>query len=133
MRHRNILLLVANGAHARILRRDAESGELHTVVRLEDGPAARDGHAPYTPDQRSTRSEAYAKVILAQVADVLRQHPAEGVIVSAPAHLMHALHEPLGHLCKVIASTQKDLVKLADHDLKAQLASELNHADLGFA
>jgi hypothetical protein len=132
MHSRNILVLVANGGRARLLRRDHDTGALKTCLAITDGPSA---HAinprGSTEDERLRRHRvaAFIAVIAAHLREALTAQPFEGLMVAAPARMLPDLTAAVGHVSPVLASLPKDLMKVPDHELAPHVQHALFQAD----
>lgn len=132
MHKRNVVVVVANSGRARILRRDHETGHLITHLDLEDGPAVR----PINPhgstlDERIQRRRviAFIEVIVAHLGEMTKAHEVEGVVIAAPQRMLPDLKARAAQATPVLGSVQKDLVKMADHDMTAALQAEILKAE----
>jgi protein required for attachment to host cells len=130
----SLLVLVANGAHARVLRRAAGSSDLHTLLRIEDGPVRGEARAAPDPNRRrDERLHAFIAVLAAHLRELLRQHPSDGLVLAAPPRILAPLRADLAPTGAVRAATTKNLVRLDDREVVAHLADELRHAEGSFA
>lgn len=129
----NLLVLVANSAHARVLRRTVGASELHTCLTIENGPVRGEARtAPGADERRDERIHAFVAVLGAHLRELLRAHPADGVVLSAPARMLSGLQAELAGTGAVRATAAKDLVKFDDRVVATHLANELRHADGDF-
>lgn len=130
----HLLFILADGAHARFVKRNRDTGAFLTVRELDGshrlknlrrelraGPPPGRSHESGSPARHGVGREDYARQAKeAFVADVARE-AAEfadvggAVVVVAPARLVSALRDELG--AKVAAVLNKDLVKTPDHEL----------------
>jgi len=130
----NLIVLVANSAHARVLRRTLGSDELHTCLTVENGPVRGEAHAaPDADRRRDERIHHFVAVLAAHLRELMHQHPGHGVVLAAPSRMLGPLRAELESTGAVRATAAKDLVKFNDQEVTAHLASELHHADGGFA
>ena len=130
----NLLVLVANSAHARVLRRTAGTSELHTCLTIENGPVRGEARTAQGADERRhERIHTFVAVLGTHLRELLREHPADGVVLSAPGRMLSALQAELAGTGAVRATAAKDLVKFDDYEVAARLADQLRHADGGFA
>ncbi len=138
MRGRKLLYLLADGAHARFVE---QSPETHAFVTLSqmDGSRRLETLRVEQRDEQAGRSfessgsarhgvgrdddvyrrakEAFVAQAAAALGDVLSAHPADGVVLVAPARLLHVLRAGLPAGAKVVAELGKDLTKTPDHEL----------------
>jgi protein required for attachment to host cells len=130
----NLLVLVANSARARVLRRSIGSDELHTCLTVENGPARREARtAPGADQRRDERIRNFVEVLGAHLRELLHEHAADGLVLAAPSRMLGPLQADLAGTGAVRAAAAKDLVKFDDHEVTAHLTAELRHADGGFA
>ena len=126
----SLLVLVANSAHARVLRRSLGSDDLHTCLTVENGPVHGEARtAPGANQRRDERIHSFVAVLGAHLRELLHQHPASGVVLVAPSRMQ----AELASTAAVRAVAAKDLVKFDDHEVALRLAAELRHAAGGFS
>ncbi|MGZ3272524.1 MAG: hypothetical protein ACXU82_04320 [Caulobacteraceae bacterium] len=130
----NLLILVANSIHARVLRRGPGLEGLQTCLTVEDGPAHSEARtAPGADQRRDERIHSFVCVLGAHMRELLHQHPDSAVVLAAPSRMLAQLQAELASTGAVRAVAAKDLVKFDDHDVAVRLAAELRHAAGGFA
>ena len=129
-----LLFVLADGAHARFVKRNAKTGAFVTVRELDgsrklkslrrelrSGPAAGTSHESSSPTRHGVGREDYLRQAKeAFVAEVAREAAdfataKDALVVVAPARLVSALREELGS--RVAASLTKDLIKTPDAEL----------------
>ncbi|HEX6866383.1 MAG TPA: host attachment protein [Caulobacteraceae bacterium] len=124
--------VIADGARARLVERDHETGDFHTLRELHAHNKAVHGYSggvveratghhhgarePHEPARR--RAQAFAAEIAAAV-----EKGGERLVIVAPARVLGAIEAALPPQArKQLAGTlAKDLTKVADHDLSRWL------------
>lgn len=130
----NLLVLVANSVHARVLRRTSASDALHVCLTVENGPVRGEARAaPGADRRRDERVHNFVAVLGAHLRELLRQHPQDGLVLAAPSRMLDQLQAELADTGAVRATAAKDLVKFDAHEVALRLAAELRHADGEFA
>lgn len=132
MHARNIAILLANSGHARLLRRDHQTGEFHMIFAVADGPHGRSlgpGRAGDDERVQRRRMHAFLDVIAEHLRHAIQTVPLKGVVVAAPGRILGDLSALIDPICPVLASVQKDLIKANDHELAQLLAHELFQAE----
>lgn len=130
----NILFLIADAGHARLVSLSRETGDYRTLVERHSGRPPRKGepvavfqsfgHGRHTTQPHgggAERSEAeFLDDIAAEAADLAGKGGFYGLALVAPARVLSALRErvPANMLAGELA---KDLTKVRDHDLAAWL------------
>ncbi|MGO9818637.1 MAG: host attachment protein [Acidocella sp.] len=111
--HLKVLFAIANGEHARFVRPAEEDNTLHSSSRVipEEGHV---GSADHTHAQDKDKFAVW-------VAEQLSQNTAsyDELVLVAPAHTLNIIRERLNKqaAAKVVGTVEKDLAKIADHDL----------------
>lgn len=138
---RNLVYLLVDAAHARVVRRSAESGRFVTIGRmqgedaLDQARARRRGerpgrafesanagrHAVGREDAYRRAKESFAAEVGRQLGDVLNEPDVEGVVLAAPPRLLRAVRRSLPTHTNVVAEIGKDLIKTPDDELDAWL------------
>lgn len=134
MHARNIAILLANGSHARLLRRDHETGEFRAIAAVDDGPHGRSlgpGRAGDDERVQRRRVHAFLEVIAEHLRHAIQTASLHGVVVAAPTRILGDLNAMIDPICPVLASVQKDLIKANDHELPQLLTRELFQAEGG--
>jgi protein required for attachment to host cells len=143
-RHRKIIFVLADGAHARLVEHSPDTGDYVTVREIDgDGrikevrswmkthPTGRAfASGPTTARSAVGSEDPYRQVkdeFMAQVANAAKemnaQDPHEGVVLIAPKRLLPVLRKQFEPGPKVLNELAKDLTKAPDHDLPAWLSS----------
>jgi hypothetical protein len=134
MTKHSLLVLVANSAHARVLRQGAGSDGLHTCLTIENGPVRGEARsAPHPNERRDERIHQFVAVLGAHLRALLAEHPAYGLVLAAPSRMLAPLKDELAATGALRATAAKDLVKFHDNEVALHLAAELRLADGGFA
>jgi hypothetical protein len=129
MPHRKIFVVLANGSRAKVLTRAHGDADLHACLTIEDGPAKGHLAAQQVGDShRDQRIGAFVEVLAAHLRDLIREQPAEGVILAAPARMLRRARAAIDPFCPVLVTVQKDLMKATDHELAEVLRAELLQA-----
>jgi len=129
-----LLFILADGAHARFVKRNRDTGAFLTVRELDGshrlknlrrelraGPQRGRSHESGSPTRHGVGREDYARQAKeAFVTDVAREAAefagiGQALVLVAPARLVSALRERLD--AKVAAVLNKDLLKTPDHEL----------------
>lgn len=130
----NLLVLVANGARARVLRRYEGSDDLHTCMAVDNHPTHGEARTPDGEDRRrDERLHEFAAELATQVRGMLREHPAHALVLAAPARMLGSLQADLATTGAIRATSAKDLLQFDDHEVALHLAAELRDVDGGFA
>ncbi len=134
--HRRLLIVVADGGHARFVRPVPETNELHSSSRVvpaeshkaEAGHADAKTHHAQAPhhDKRSHDPQAHEKAEFAEwIAAALNSESSayDDVLLVAPAHVLNriAAHLDVIAAAKLVGRLEKDLTKLPDHELSPHL------------
>lgn len=141
------LFLLADGVHARFVRRSPETSHFVTLERMDDEAGLetlreeqRDeasgrsyesaGSARHGVGREDVYRDAKAKFAV-RAAKALGEKVAKGdwdaVVLVAPARILPVLRNALAPDVKVVGEVSKDLIKTPDHELGAWL----DHPDLG--
>ena len=135
--HPKILFVLADGAHARMVRRSAETGDFVTVREIDGGGHLRAAHvkAKSHPSGRSFQSaspsrsavgadDPYRQVkmdFMGRIAEAAETLAAEdgsaGVVLIATRRLLPELRRDMGSGVRVLGQLAKDLIKVPDHAL----------------
>jgi protein required for attachment to host cells len=134
---RNLLYVLADGAHARFVEQSAETHAFVTSSRMDgterlatlraeqrDEQAGRTfesatggRHAVGREDPYRPAKEAFAADVAERVGELLARHPVEGVVLVAPPRLLRVLRAGVAPAAQVVAELGKDLTKTPDHEL----------------
>ncbi len=136
--HRRLLLVVADGEHARFVRpgtdnalhsdsafdsaaahkRSSDLGSDHPGAAYHTGSSARHAEAP-RHDPHELAKEKFAQVVAGQLNAAAVGDTFDDLVIAAPAHVLNAIREHLdtGTDAKIIGTLHKDLVKTPDHEL----------------
>jgi protein required for attachment to host cells len=136
-RHRKLIYVLADGAHARFVERSAETHDFKTL-RSMDGTQRLDAVRQEQRDEGAGRSfesdnkarhavgaeDPYRKVkteFVSAVAETLNEMLANGgweaVVLAAPDRLLKVLREGVSPRVEIAGEVAKDLTKTPDHDL----------------
>ena len=111
--HLKVLFAIANGEHARFVRPAEEDNTLHSSSRV----IPEEGHAGSADHPHAQDKDKFA----VWVAEQLSQNTAsyDELVLVAPAHTLNIIREHLNKqaAAKVVGTVEKDLAKIADHDL----------------
>ncbi|HTW25688.1 MAG TPA: host attachment protein [Acetobacteraceae bacterium] len=143
-RHRNLLILIADGEHARFLR-VAPDGALYTESSVDslsahqrsadlgtDHPGAAfhsdaSVHHAFAPrhDLHTANKLDFAKLIGDQLNGAAERHDFDALVLVAPPHVQAAIRARLARNAEamVIGGLGKDLVKTPDDALQPHLAA----------
>jgi protein required for attachment to host cells len=137
-KQRNILLVIADGEHARFVRpgrdnalhgdaaidsleahkRSTELGSDHPGASYHTGSTA---HHAMTPrhDPHELEKEKFGRLIASQINASAASKAFEELLIAAPAHVLAEIQEHLDSAAaaRVIGTLHKDLVKTPDHEL----------------
>ncbi|WP_297489997.1 host attachment protein [Acidocella sp.] len=135
--HGNLLILIADGEHARFVR-PGVGNIMHTIWLVDsavahlkskdlrsDGPGASyhsnsTAHHAFAPrhDPHRLEQESFARFV-AQEVNALPDESYDSLLVVAPARSLNIIVAGLNVVqkAKVIATLDKDLVKTPDHEL----------------
>jgi protein required for attachment to host cells len=134
--HSQLLIVVADGGHARFVRPTPETNELHSSSRVipadshktEAGHKDAATHHAQAPrhDRHSHDPQAHEKAEFAEwIATELNQDAAayDALVLVAPPHIMNGITSHLDAIAtpKLIGKLEKDLTKLSDHALSPHL------------
>lgn len=144
MPRRTLLYILADGAHARLVRRDNADAPLRTVA-VRDHTAALaqlraalkaqprgQTHESLTPQSysvgRSGDVHREKARFMGEVADWAVETAGKdkgiGVVIVAPTRLAPLLRRALGRRLPIVGELHKDLIKVEDAGLEARLAAE---------
>ena len=137
--HPKLLLVVADGEHARFGRPGADFA-LHTESALDSASAHKQSsdlgsdhpgaayhggssaHHAETPrhDPHDLEKLKFARLVADQLTAAVAGKATEGVVIAAPAHSSDAIraHLPADVAAKIVGTVHKDLVKTPDHELQ---------------
>ncbi|WP_114912228.1 host attachment protein [Acidibrevibacterium fodinaquatile] len=143
MSQRRLLILIADGEHARLVRPAADQA-LHSESALDSTLAhrraaelARDrpgasfhsgasAHHAETPrhDPHEMAKERFAASLAEQITEVEAAGGFDDLLLVAPAHVMATIREHLGEAARrrVVGTLLKDLTKVPDEALVPHLA-----------
>ena len=135
---RNLLIIIADGAHARFVR-PAENNALHTreedlsafaQKRSSDIGSDRPGRSFHTDstahhalgprhDPQRLEKEHFARAVAERLNEELSAGGFDELVIVAPPHTLNAIKEELctDVQARVIGTLEKDLVKTPDHEL----------------
>ena len=151
-RHRNLLILIADGEHARFVRpdlhnvmhRDEALDSLAAHKRSADLGSDRPGAAMHSDstahhalaprhDLHTLEKEKFAQFIARELNRAAAQNEFEELILVAPAHTLSVIREGLDGTAaaRVVGSLAKDLVKTPDHELWPHLRAHIPLAPPG--
>ncbi len=147
--HQNILFVLADGGHARLVSHAPQNGDYVTVREIDGSkgikevrawmrthPAGRSQESGGTSRRSAVGPEdPYRQVkadFMARVAEATKALDAErahvGVVLVATRRLLPILREQFASGPKVLNQLAKDLTKVPDHELPAWLSTlELVH------
>jgi protein required for attachment to host cells len=125
-RHKDILVVLLDGEHARFVRPDEEGNVLHTERRF--GPDQLRRHSdevqtdrPIDPhhDHPHERAKARFAAFIAAEINALGAEGFEGLVIAAPAHILNYVQEELRAdiRAKLLGTVAKDLTKTPDDEL----------------
>ena len=144
--HRDLLIVLADGEHARFVRR-AESGALHSERTVDSayahqraaelasdrpgasfhtGSTAHHGVAP-REDPKVARKEEFAAVVAREIDAVSEAGGFDALVLAAPSHVLNEIWARLdGVTCaKIVGTLRKDLVKTPDDELASHVGAWL--------
>ena len=108
-----LLFAIADGEHARFVRPAEEDNTLHSSSRV----LPEEGHAGSADHHHNLNKDKFA----AWVAEQLNQNAGsyDELVLVAPPHTLNVIRVHLNQQtqAKVIGAVDKDLTKIADHDL----------------
>lgn len=138
MQHLNMLYVLADGAHARLVERSRETGDFVTFAEI-DGQGRLKGlrrelraNSPFasqqsgTPQRHDTHGadyerqakEAFVQEVADRAAEIARNKGYQGVFVAAPARLLEPMRARLAHhKAHILGSLDRDLTKAPDATL----------------
>jgi len=139
---RRPLYLLADGGHARLVEKVAETGAFRTFREMNgerrlsavrraahSTPAVRsvqsaDGSAHTTGREAPYRQAkaAFAGDAVRQACAVARERESDGLILVAPAQILRAMKEATPPSIAILGMLAKDLAKTPDHELDRWLA-----------
>lgn len=113
LQYAKLLFVLANGEHARFVRPEEADNTLHSSSRANP----QDGHPGAADEPHSQHRDKFA----AWVAEQLNRNEAtyDELVLAAPPHTLGIIRDHLGGQAaeKLIGTLEKDLTKIADHDL----------------
>jgi protein required for attachment to host cells len=134
--HNRLLIVIADGGHARFVRPVPETNDLHSTSRVipADSHKAEAGHTdagthhaqvPHH-DKRSHDPQGHEKAEFAEwiAAELNRDSGAyDELVLVAPPHVLNRIAAHLGAIAaaKLTGRLDKDLTKLPDHELSSHL------------
>jgi len=147
VRHRTLLVVVADGGHARFLRwsagmpREERVFDSSTVHRraaelssdrpgtgFESASPARHAMEP-RHDPHELAKEEFAKLVADEVSEAAESGGFDGVVLAAPARVLNVIRGNLDAAAagKIAGVLRKDLVKLPEAGLETQLRAARLH------
>ena len=138
MQHLNMLYVLADGAHARLVERSRETGDFVTFAemdgqgRLKDlrrelransGFASQQSGTPqrhdvHGADYERQAKEAFVQEVADRAAEIAKDKGYAGVFVAAPGRLLEPLRSRLAHQkAHVAGALERDLTKAPDATL----------------
>ncbi|HQT75737.1 MAG: hypothetical protein B7Z80_00870 [Rhodospirillales bacterium 20-64-7] len=142
--HRTLLIVVADGEHARFVRPSGDNA-LHTVSHLDsdtahqrssdlrsDHPGASfhtgaSAHHAITPrhDPHEMEKEKFAKLVAERLNAAAERSEFDDLVLIAPPHTLTAIREGLDSdtTDRMIGMLERDLVKTPDHELWSHVKS----------
>jgi len=144
MPHQKLIYVLADGAHARFVERNADTGDFVSFQRMDgddrletlreeqrDEQAGRTfessgghRHGVGRDEDVYERAKAdFATQVAGRVSQIAAQRRPEGVVLVAPPRLLSPLREGLAASIVVVGELGKDLTKTPDHELGDWLGS----------
>ena len=142
-KHRNLLIVIADGEHARFVRlgpgniphtdaafdstaahqRSRELGSDRPGASFHTGSVAHHSLVP-RHDPHFLAKEAFANLIADQLNTAVAQGAFDQLILVAPPHILIAVRKDLDSAAnaRIVGSLQKDLAKVPDKELWAHIA-----------
>jgi protein required for attachment to host cells len=137
-KHRSILIVIADGEHARLVRigpknvpyndtafhsfsahkRSADLGSDRPGAGFHTDASAHHSIAP-RHDPHALEEEKFPRVIAHQLNEATASGKFDELVIVAPAHTLNAIQEELDTRTRalVVGTLAKDLVKTPNHDL----------------
>ncbi|MDA8049650.1 MAG: host attachment protein [Rhodospirillales bacterium] len=140
-RHRELLVVIADGEHARFLRwgegvpraerafdssaAHARSSELvsdRPGASFHSGASARHAAEP-RHDPHALAKEAFARLVAHEIGVAAASGSYDGVVLAAPARVLNTIRAGLDAAAAecIVGMLRKDLVKVPDAELEAHL------------
>lgn len=141
-RHPGLLIVIADGAHARFVRVAADGG-LHTASSVDsavaqkrasdlisDRPGAAfhsnaSAHHALSPrsDPHAVAEQAFARLVAAEIGAACDQKAFDELLLAAPPRLLNVIRDRLGAACaaRLVGTLGKDLTKTPDDALRPHL------------
>lgn len=138
-----VWVLVADGAHARVVVPTEREGQFATRIAFDPTSArlhpdaaggladmhrehAESGHHAQHParDPKTLGEQGFAASVARRIDAHALKHDFDQLVLVAPGKTLHHLREALSPQAasKVVGSVSKEYTKLADHDLSPHLA-----------
>ncbi|HWA59943.1 MAG TPA: host attachment protein [Caulobacteraceae bacterium] len=140
---RDVLYILADGAHARFVERSPTSGDFVTLREIDGSQAldtlreelgggspqgrsqeslspARRGVGPADTDYERRAKESFVRDVAHEAAKAAAGR--RGVVLVAPPRLIGSLREAIGEGVRIEGELHKDLIKTPDHDLADHLS-----------
>jgi protein required for attachment to host cells len=145
-KHRNILILLADGEHARFIRpgphnvmqRDEALDSIAAHKRSADLGSDRPGAAVHSDstahhalaprhDPHDLEKEKFAQFVARELNRAAAQNEFEELVLVAPAHTLTIIRDQLDGTAaaRVVGTLAKDLVKTPDHELWPHLREHI--------
>ncbi len=140
--HRRMLIVVADGEHARFVRAAAD-GALHTVSAIDSTAARKQSsglgsdrpgatfhsdasvHHSLSPrsDPHMLAEERFAQMLAREIGIAMDHDPAGELVLAAPPRILNAIRERLadGIAARIVGMLGKDLTKVPDQALRSHL------------
>lgn len=122
VRQPKTLYVLADGGHARLVERSAETGAFVTFEEMTATPASHSHRGPapergVEPGTARRDKEAFVAEVSARAAEVCAERGIQRICVNAPARLVGVFRTQLARTALQSEVVERDLVKTPDHAL----------------
>lgn len=153
-KHKTIWYLIADGARARVVERNPESGAYHPIrlyrsklARLKSSKLKSDRPGRVIESASSTRHAAsprndpheeaklvFARDVAGHIESASKEHEFDELVLAAPSRVLNEIKKHLAPrtLDQVVSELAKDLTKTPDGKLGAHLDEIAHRVERGF-